>query len=697
MRFNKTRLARLICFSSMALIMAGCSGDDGENGSDGANGLAGSDGAAGFNTLIRTTHIGLDRDCDVGGVKLETGLDSNRNDQLDDSEVSQTSLLCNAAAAEITPNSIKLAFTGRYESGVFGQSAAEIVTFDPATQRSFVVNAQLGELDVLAMDNPIAPIKIGTISVADIAAGAQVNSVAIYKGLIAVAIEAANKTDNGFVAFYRAEDLSKLAQVQVGALPDMLTFTPNGQFLLVANEGEPSDDYQVDPEGSISIISVSDLNNITQAQVRTAGFNAFNTAKAELLTTGVRVYGPNASVAQDLEPEYLAVAPDSKTAWAVLQENNAVAVIDIESASISAILPLGFKDHAASGHGLDLSDTEDGINIAQWPGITGMYQPDAMAAYQVGNTTYLITANEGDARAWGENNAAYFGTAGNTPCNGDTNKGFIEEFRVKHLVHRNGFDRRCGDDLPAHLRELAAGALLNPSVFAYCGAALGEPGNCREDDLLGRVNVSWTMGYQTHADGSPLLYKADGTLPALGETGDRLMYDKLYTYGARSFAIWDTTDMSLKYDSGDFLEQLLASDDCMLGSNRDIPCKDWFNSNHEEGDAFDNRSDNKGPEPEGLAVGKIGNKHYAFIGLERMGGIVVFDISNPAAPVFQDYLNSRDFWDEADPSLNLSNSGDLGPEGLFFVPAKHSPSGQPMLLVGNEVSGTTSVYHIQLQ
>src|SRR5690606_3387026 len=273
--------------------------------------------------------------------------------------------------------------------------------------------------------------------------------------------------------FYSAADLSKLSHVGVGALPDMLTFTPDGKTVLVANEGEPSDDYAIDPEGSVSVIDVTDLQNPV---VRSANFHAFNGKEAELRAQGVRIFGPDANAAQDFEPEYIAVSADSASAWVVLQENNALAKIDIASASVTDILPLGFKNHGLAGNGLDVSDTDGKADIKTWSGLRGLYLPDAMAAFDVDGSTYLITANEGDARAWGEGNDDYWA--------GDASKGFVEEFRVKHLVHKDGFDRRAGDDLPPQLRALGAGALLNPEIFGYCGAVAGDPHDCRDDDLL---------------------------------------------------------------------------------------------------------------------------------------------------------------------------------------------------------------------
>ena len=582
--------------------------------------------------------------------------------------------------AEATPKTLQLEKVGEYASGVYFESAAEIPAFDAASKRGFVVNAQKGAVDVIDMTDPAQPAHIGMIDATQLLAGASINSVAVHDGLVAVAVQAANKTDPGLLALYQASDLKLVGQAQVGALPDMLTFTPDGKTVLVANEAEPSDDYQTDPEGSISVVDVSTL---AKPVVRTADFRAFNNQRAALLAKGVRLFGPRASVAQDLEPEYIAVSADGKTAWATLQENNAFAIIDVANARVTDIVPLGYKDHGVEGQGLDASDTDKAANIRTWPGVFGMYLPDAMAAFQAEGKTWLITANEGDARAWGEDNAAYWA--------GDASKGFVEEFRVKHLINAKGWSGRAGDDLPPQLNALAKGGLLNPAVFGYCGAEAGKPGECRDDNALGRLTISWTQGYQTNADGTPKLYTAAGVADPVN--GDRLMYDKLYAYGTRSISIWDEKGQQV-WDSGDAMEQFLASDSCKAGAARNIPCKDFFNSNHEAGDAMDNRSDNKGPEPEGVTVGRIGEKTFAFVGLERMGGVLVYEVSQPQAPVQVDYINTREDWTTKDPST--VKSGDLGPEGLAFIPAAKSPNGKPLLMVGNEVSGTTAIFQLNL-
>ena len=585
----------------------------------------------------------------------------------------------NDAPEVVTPDSITLNYLGRYSANIFGASAAEIPAFDPVNQRIFIVNAQKGAVDVLNAADPANPVLLQELTVESITEGAVVNSITYKGGYLAVAVEAPTKTDNGWVALFDATSLEMLGYEQVGAQPDMVTFTPDGEYVLTANEGEPSTDYQIDPVGSISILGVSEGQLV---DVRTAGFSAFNTQADTLRSAGVRIYGPDASVEQDLEPEYIAISSDSSTAWVSLQENNALAKVDIATATVTDILPLGYKDHGTAGNGLDVSDSDDAINIDTWPGVLGMYQPDSIAAYEVDGETLLVTANEGDSRAWGEDDQAYW--------DGDASKGFVEEFRVKHLVHVSGFDRRAGDDLPPQLRDLAAGALLNPTTFAYCGATAADPGDCRADENLGRLTVAWTDGYRKDANGDPVLFDASGNQNL---AGDRLMYDNLYAYGARSFSIRDS-EGQLVWDSGDQLEQYFASDACMLGANRTIPCTDYFNATHDEGDTFDNRSDNKGPEPEGVTVGQLGNKTFAFIGLERIGGVMAWDITDPTAPVLVDYLNTREDWTTADPSTVLATAGDLGPEGLVFIAPEDSPNGEALLVIGNEVSGTTAVYQI---
>jgi hypothetical protein len=492
--------------------------------------------------------------------------------------------------------SIQLAPLGTYASGVFNQSAAEISAYDKDSKRLFVVNAQGKRIDVLDLRDPAAPALLFSIDATPY--GAVVNSVAVDDGCVAVAVENTVKTEPGKAVFFNT-DGEFLSAVTVGALPDMLAFTPNGKYVLVANEGEPSDDYSVDPEGSLSIIKVSaGAKNLTQNHVRTAGFTAFNGAT---LDPSIRIFGPNATVAQDLEPEYLAISSDSKFAWVTLQENNAIAVVDIKRAKVIELFGLGFKDHSLAGNGLDASDRDGGINIKTWP-VKGMYLPDAIARYNVKGAPLLVTANEGDAREY---------------------SAFVEELRI-------------------------GGAVLDAAVFPNA-ATLKQSAN------LGRLKITKTRG----------------------DTDGDAEFEELYAFGARSFSIWSPRG-ELIFDSGERLEQITAAA---------FPAN--FNASNSN-NTFDDRSDDKGPEPEGLALGKIDGRAYAFLGLERIGGVMVFDISDPLAVEFVQYINHRDFTQT--PGVNTG--GDLGPEGLLFIKADDSPNHKPLLVVTNEVSGTTTIYQI---
>lgn len=559
---------------------------------------------------------------------------------------------------EPTPETIKLSVLGHYKTNIFAESAAEIPAYDAASKRLFVVNAQKGLVDVLDASKPEQPVHIAELSARDYLADSEVNSVAVQNGIVAIAVQAKNKTDAGLVVFFNAKDLSFMSKVAVGSLPDMLTFSPNGKTVLVANEAEPNDDYSIDPEGSVSII---DIRDIKQPKASIADFRAWNSQKADLMSKGVRIFGPNATVAQDLEPEYITISGDSKTAWVTLQENNAIARIDIAQQKVTDIYPLGYKDHGVMGNELDVSDRDSKIDIKTWVGLVGMYQPDSIANYQVNGQTYLVTANEGDSREWLKDEDAYF--AGNLA------QGYVENIRMKHLFNSKGFNAE--GDYPAHLQKIAngvKGAKLNPVTFAYCGATATEAGDCRKDGNLGRLNIAWNMGYQTNADGSPKL-----------DANGRLIYDKLYAYGARSFSIWNTQGQ-LVWDSGSEFEKKVAE-----------LFPTYFNTDH-EAVSLDDRSDNKGPEPEGITLGTIGAKTFAFIGLERMSGVMVYDITTPMQPKFVEYFTTRNFVE-----TDSAKQGDLGPEGLIFIAAKDSPNGKPLLVVGNEVSGSTAIYQVNVQ
>ena len=262
---------------------------------------------------------------------------------------------------------ISLQPLGTYATGIFDDGAAEIVAHDPATQRLFVVNVAHQAIDVLDINDPAIPVFLFAIDVSPY--GENANSVAVQGGTVAVAVEAAVKQNPGQTVFFDT-DGNFLSAVTVGALPDMVTFTPDGSKVLVANEGEPNDAYTVDPEGSISIIDISGgAAAVTQADVTTAGFEDFN---GQNLDSMVRVFGPGATVAQDLEPEFIAVSADSATAWVVLQENNAIAVVDLEAGEIEAIRGLGTKNHWGKYKGLDASNKDGVINIRRWP-VRGMY------------------------------------------------------------------------------------------------------------------------------------------------------------------------------------------------------------------------------------------------------------------------------------------------------------------------------------
>jgi len=694
---------------------------------------------------------------------------------------------------------LSLQHVSTYETGSYDESAAEIVTYDKGSQKLFFGNAEDNSVGVLDFSNPSNPTALTAIDIDPYGDG--VNSVSAFDGVIAVAVEVDDSP--GKVVFFE-EDGTFISSVTVGYLPDMVTFSPDGNKVLVACEGEPSDDYLTDPEGSVAIIDVSNgVSSVLQSDVILLDFNGVT------LTGDVRIFGqvekpkntqglffseygegsgnnkymeiyngtgqtvyldtfafPNVSnapstpgeyeywqgfpqgdsildgdvyvishpsadpliqaesdhnhtylsngndgfclvsggtwndldsdqnidagemtgytivdclgdwngdpgsawqvgdtiegtkdhvivrkgnitagnpswaqaagtsnansefevwenenwsdlgehtitamdtvfstPAQDIEPEYITVSPDGKTAFVALQENNALAIIDLTTNTITSVKSLGYKDHSVAGYGLDASDKDDSINITTYP-FKGMYLPDAITSYSVGGNTYVISANEGDARDY---------------------DGFSEEERLEDVT-------------------------LDPNAFPNAATL-------QDKENGGRINITISQG-DTDGDGD---------------------FDEIYTYGGRSFSIWSSTG-DMVYDSGDEFEQKLAE-----------LHPDDFNSDNDENDTKDSRSDAKGPEPEAVEVAMINGEYYAFVGLERMGGIMFYNVNDPTQPSFVEYVNHRDF-SVTDPET--SAIGDLGVEDILFISGYDSPDSLTYIVTSNEVSGTVSVFEV---
>lgn len=516
----------------------------------------------------------------------------------------QSVVLLGMVATPAAAINLKLNPIGSFSTGIFADNTAEQTAYDPIAQRLFVTSSGQKQINILDISNPTNP-SSSLFNPIDVSEFGSPNSVSYSNGLFAVSVTNEIPQNPGFVLFFDADGNSIHDPVSVGSVPDSLTFTPDGTKIIVANEGELSDDYSEDPQGSVSIIDLATFN------VTTANFDGVS------IPANVRLFGPNKNnPSQNLEPEFVTVSQDSQKAYVTLQENNAIAVVDIASGQVEKVIGLGFKDYSLPGNALDASNKDGAINIANYDNLFGMFQPDGIASYIVEGQTYLVTANEGDSRDF---------------------EFFSEEARVGDL-------------------------LLDPQAFPNAE-------ELQKDENLGRLKVTTT----------------------LGDTDDDGDFDELYTFGGRSFSIWDT-DGTLIFDSGDAFEQITAEF---------LP--ELFNSD-DELNLFDDRSDDKGPEPQAVTIAELFGRTIAFIGLERIGGIISYDITDPFNPFFLDYVNNRDFSvefnldEEGDPDPTdeqLAAVGDLGLEGLLFIAANDSPNGKPLVVTANETSGTLSVFEVE--
>ena len=526
---------------------------------------------------------------------------------------------------------LNLTQIARYSAGQYNVDGGvmEIVAYNQATEWAYAINGQSGKLAAIPLAGLTAGAHVEALTGTEIDVKALVEaedstfqygdmtSVAISPDstTLAAALQAQGSNDAGRVALFTCEEDGSLtleALVETGAQPDMVTFAGDG-VVLTADEGEPREGYGeniADPKGSVTVVDV-------EAQESTVvDFSAFDSQRDQLAEAGI-VLKKGSAPSVDLEPEYIAVSGGK--AYVTLQENNAIAVLDIESQAFEGVYSAGFEDHSTTA--IDLDKKDDAYDPQTYESLLGIRMPDGIAAFTVEGTTYLVTANEGDAREWGDEDQGTF---------------YLSED-----------ERDFGEE----------------GVTSPTGAITAE-----NSGLEGKVVFFKTEDF-------------DGLDP-----------EKDYVFGGRSFTVFQATENGLEevFTSGDDFEALTA---------QYVP--EYFNASNDNA-VLDDRSGKKGPEAESVTVGTVDGKTYAFVALERTGGVMVYDVTDPEAITFVNYVNTRDFGTTVEGSEEYEDGeldkwvtgGDVAPEGLLFLDAVSSPNGEPLLLAACEVSGTVAVYQL---
>lgn len=501
----------------------------------------------------------------------------------------------------------QLSLVGRYTSGgtpkapspvaeivsYHANSKSLFITVDTASEPSSFKRIDISGLGTTALSNPTTANNLQVSPRYNVSADVNdskftasgVQSLDVTGNLLAIAVQATPKTNAGVIAFYNLSTTgtpSFLKKVTVGALPDGVAFSPDGKYLVVANEGELSNTFMkdgIDPEGSISIINIRNgVPADTAVQLEFTDFNVGGKRASEL-PAAVRIGRPGASVAQDLEPEYVTISADSKTAFVTLQENNAVAEVDLANAKITKIVALGFKDYGSKNK-IAPSDRYAGTSAAEYnnpktsaplknyPNLYGVYLPDGIASYTVNGKTYFLTANEGDDR-------------------GDFLTGASAD--------------------TARFKDILAN--LDPKAFPA--------------DVLNAIKSDQELGRLTlltkHAGGN------------YGDTDGDGDFDRVYVLGGRSFSIWDASTGTQVFDSGEEVERAAYKNATEDTTNALALLK---------ADQLLGRLDNKGPEPESIVVGQVGAETYAFLALERASAIMMYKITDPSKPRLVQYIRN---------------------------------------------------------
>ena len=526
------------------------------------------------------------------------------------------------------------------------EGAAEIVAYQASKKWIYAINssgdaavvniipADTFDTAALVQDNEgiVNTTNLGTaitLTLNDNTSG-DANSIAIDENnqLLAVAMAAKSVGEAGQVAFY---DISGdtpifIKNVTAGFLPDMVTFSHDGAKVVVANEGEPNGDYSIDPQGSISIINVND--GVIADNATNIDFTAYNDKQSELEALGLVFANPTGRTING-NLINTTVAMDLEPEYVSISKDNKYAYVSIQENNGLAIVNL--EDNSLELKGLGFKDWSSlQIDASDKDGgVNFKSYPGLYGMYQPDTISSF---------SW---KGANFIVSANE---GDAREYFFDTTNEADCIAKGGVDFDEDDGCLAYIDESRVEDLTLAANFDYLN---------NDDNDIGRLKVTTVKG-DNNNDGQ---------------------YESLYAYGARSFTIWDSNGLVV-FDSGDDIGRITAS---VHG--------EAFNNNEDENKG-DTRSDDKGAEPEALTIGTIGERTFAFIGLERMGGIMIYDITNPYDVQFEDYFYNRGL------IAGAEITGDLAPEGMTFIPREQSATGEPLLIIGNEISGSIAVWEI---
>ena len=403
--FNNNKSALLGLALVLPVFMVACEGDDGVPGAAGPTGPAGTPGADGNDALIVQTPLASgSASCPNGGVRIDTGTDTNGDGTLDPDEIEQTSTLCNSPTAKAFNRIASFPVCTQIDLSCDTEveTAAEIVAASTDGSKLIYTDSPRGVIGFIDLSDPTSPMGTGTTDVSG-----EPTSVAVAGDLAIVGVNTSPDFVNpsGNLAVVDVATQAVVGTVALPGQPDSVAVSPDGGYAAVVIENERDEDFAPTdgappqlPAGSLQIVDLSGP---------VAGW-----ATTTVDLTGIATLFPS-----DPEPEYVDINDDN-VAVVTLQENNHIVLVDLETATVTGNFSAGTVDLA----GIDATEGEGDADknvIRQNEMLMGVpREPDGVAWI---NTSLFATADEGDLDG-GSRGFTIFNTAGDVVfTSGNTN------------------------------------------------------------------------------------------------------------------------------------------------------------------------------------------------------------------------------------------------------------------------------------